>query len=43
VYPAGTYHVYVIDTDDHVHEFYWNGTEWTNGDVSASAGLPDPS
>jgi hypothetical protein len=29
---------YYVSTDQHVHELYWTGSTWTNGDVTAATG-----
>jgi hypothetical protein len=34
------YAVLYVGTDQHVHQIYWTGSAWSNGDVTASAGAP---
>ncbi len=38
VFSSGAHAIYYIGSNQHVYEFFWNGTTWTNGDITAVTG-----
>jgi hypothetical protein len=35
---GGGHAIYYLGTNQHVYELYWNGSSWSNGDVTAATG-----